>query len=797
MFSAAKIAAPSAGGYTLSKSLRFRSSASAYLNRTATSGNTQKWTWSGWVKRGILGSASTGRFFGAGVSGSGNTGIVFGFGNSSDDYFYMQQSTWGTSNAFVLQTNPLYRDPSSWYHVIIAVDTTQATDVNRIKLYINGVQVTSFSSTSYPSQNANLLINNNGTAQYISKVPGYSGDTYFDGYLAEINFVDGQQLTPSSFGSFNSATGVWQPAKYTGTYGTNGFYLPFTNTTSTTTLGYDSSGNGNNWTVNNISLTAGSTYDSMNDVPTLTSAAVANYTVLNPLDANSSTSITNGNLTGSTSSGNFNQNIRCSMALPTTGKYYWEVLNTGTGTGGTGTNLNVGVAPLGYSILSASGGYAYYNEGGNINNGSSSTGGFSTFAQNDLLGVAFDAGANTIYFYKNNTLVNSGGTALSGITAPFFPIVGMYTNGNSFSINFGQRPFTYTPPTGYVALNAYNLPTPTILAGNKYMDATLYTGNGGTQTITNAAGFQPDLVWLKARSNAYGHILEDSVRGALQYLASESTSAESTLAGSVTSFNSNGFSVGNQAGSNGSGVSLVGWQWQAGKGTTSSNTNGSITSTVSVNASAGFSVVTFKGTGANATVGHGLGVAPSFIIVKDRTYSYNWYTYHISLGNTNFTALNTTSVYSPDSTVWNNTSPTSSVFSIGTNVNVNANNDNFVAYCWAAIPGFSAFGSYTGNGSTSGPFIYTGFRPKFILWKCSTSAYDWDIYDTSRDPYNSAYHRLIPDSSGAEQTLSPPTANILSNGFNLIYGYSSSNNNGDTYIYAAFAENPFKYALAR
>jgi len=208
--------------------------------------------------------------------------------------------------------------------------------------------------------------------------------------------------------------------------------------------------------------------------------------------------------------------------------------------------------------------------------------------------------------------------------------------------------------------------------------------------------------------------------------------------------------------------------------------------------------VTYTGNGgASATIGHGLGVAPAMIHVKDRSTTQYWLSYHISTGATQYLNLNTTNAAAAGSGAWNNTAPTSSVFSIGNLANVNNSGDTYVAYCWTPIAGFSAFGSYTGNGSTSGPFIYTGFRPKFILWKCSTSAYDWDIYDTSRDPYNSAYHRLIPDSSGAEQTLSPPTVNILSNGFNLIYGYSSSNNNGDTYIYAAFAENPFKYALAR
>jgi hypothetical protein len=332
------------------------------------------------------------------------------------------------------------------------------------------------------------------------------------------------------------------------------------------------------------------------------------------------------------------------------------------------------------------------------------------------------------------------------------------------------------------------------------MDATLYTGNGSTQTITNAAAFKPDFVWLKSRSAVGDHGSFDSVRGTTKRLRNNTTNAEDTVSG-VTAFNSSGFSLG--ADYNGSGTTFVGWQWQAGQGTSSSNTNGTITSTVSVNASAGFSVVTWTATNAAATIGHGLGVAPSLIIVKDRAAATNWNVYHASLGNTASVQLNLTNASGASINNWNNTSPTSSVFSVGTFSNYLT--DAHVAYCWTPIAGYSAFGSYTGNGSTDGPFVYTGFRPAYIMIKSSSTGgagYDWFIQDTTRNPANtSSVNHLWADSSVVENDASISTAannvvDVLSNGFKSRYAGGATNGNGITFIYIAFASNPFKNSLA-
>ncbi len=777
-------------GYNLTRSLRFRSSASAYLNRTPASvGNQKTWTWSNWVKRGTLSTQQSIFDIASGSAGVPRGGFYFETDNTLNFLF----NTSGSSFNAQLVTTQVFRDPSAYYHIVFSVDTTQATAANRIKVYLNGTQITAFSTATYPAQNTDFPVNSTALHN-IGRLANNA--SYFDGYLTEVNFIDGQALTPSSFGETDPVTGVWKPKRYAGTYGTNGFYLPFTDNSALTTssnagLGKDFSGNGNYWTTNNISITSGVTYDSMTDVPTLTSATAANYCVWNTLDKGANNTLSNGNLQFQISSGN-QGTVRSTFSLPSTGKWYWEVTMTALGP------LLTGIATSAATLTNYVGSDAYgwgYNSGdGLVYNNGTTIRANATLAAGDIVGVAFDSGAGSLSFYKNNVLQTTAITGFTPATVNYFIAAG--TNGGAGILNCGQRPFTYTPPTGYVALNTYNLPTSTIVKGNTVMDATLYTGNGSTQTITNAAGFKPDLVWYKGRSTAYNHSLFDSVRGATKQLISNTIDAEATLSG-VTAFNSNGFSLGSDANGNNNGTTYVAWQWQAGQGTTSTNTSGTITSSVSVNASAGFSVVTYTGNNTNpSTVGHGLGVAPSLIIVKPRnTATYNWNSYHISLGNTQFIALNTDSAASSAANLWNNTSPTSTVFTINA-VAVNTSATTYVAYCWTPIAGYSAFGSYTGNGSTDGPFVYLGFRPKFILAKKISSSGDWNILDGQRDPYNAVGTYLNPNLSAAEGA-NASTLDFTANGFKLRQSYGNWNTAGETYIYACFAENPFRNSLAR
>jgi len=341
--------------------------------------------------------------------------------------------------------------------------------------------------------------------------------------------------------------------------------------------------------------------------------------------------------------------------------------------------------------------------------------------------------------------------------------------------------------------------TPTIPQGNKYMDATLYTGTGASLTITNAGGFQPDLVWVKSRSAATDNKLTDSVRGVTKSLESNTTDAEATDTQGLTTFGSGGFTVGTNTDYNNSAATYVGWQWKAG-GTAVSNTSGTITSSVSANTTAGFSIVTYTGTGANATIGHGLGIAPKMIIVKCRnTAGESWQVYHSGLTSAAYRIrLNSTDGQDSQPTMWNSTSPTSSVFSVGTATGTNASTQTYVAYCWADIDGFSKLGSYTGNGSTDGTFVYTGFKPKYILIKrTDTTTYQWSIWDTTRNTFNAANSNLWADSTDAETTSTGYDVDILSNGFKLRTTNVARNASGGTYIYMAFAENPFKYSNAR
>jgi hypothetical protein len=340
--------------------------------------------------------------------------------------------------------------------------------------------------------------------------------------------------------------------------------------------------------------------------------------------------------------------------------------------------------------------------------------------------------------------------------------------------------------------------------GSTAFAATTYTGNGTSQTLNNAVNgtsFQPDLVWTKSRSNTNQHGLIDSVRGVSRWVGSNSTQAEDYTAGAyVTSFNSNGFSVGFGGVSNENGVSYVGWQWKA-NGAAVTNTAGSITSQVSANTAAGFSIVTWTGTGANATVGHGLGAVPRMMILANRGTTHDTIVYHASLPSASYRIyLNLTDAQDAGAaTSFNSLAPTSSVINLGSNLYTNGSGYQMVAYCFAAVPGYSAFGSYTGNGSSDGPFCYTGFRPRFVLVKCSsnsTASTVWTIWDTSRSPYNASVNELLANSSAAE-VVDSNGIDILSNGFKPKRNSEYANLSGWTYIYAAFAECPLKYSNAR
>jgi hypothetical protein len=327
------------------------------------------------------------------------------------------------------------------------------------------------------------------------------------------------------------------------------------------------------------------------------------------------------------------------------------------------------------------------------------------------------------------------------------------------------------------------------------MDATLYTGTGAAQTIANAAAFYPDYVWAKQRSGANNNIWVDSNRGATNFLVSNTNGAEATNSAVVSAIGSTGFTLGTDGTINGSGQTNVAWQWNAGSGSTSSNTDGAITSTVSVNASAGFSIAKFTTQASGvSTFGHGLGVDPAFYMVTSRSATSGRNTYHKSIGATQYLQMNTTAAAATDSSLWNNTAPTSTLITIGTAF---AGGSTAICYAWSEIDGFSKFGSYIGNGSADGPFVYLGFRPKFVMIKRTNNISNWTMRDTSRSPINVTTADLYANLSNAE-TAAGPSIDLLSNGFKLREaGGQATNENSNTYIYACFSENPFKNSLAR
>ena len=666
-------------------------------------------------------------------------------------YFDSDNTLKFSSGTILHKTTPsVFRDASAFYHIVVVGNTTQSTASNRLILYVNGVQQT-WNSTTDPTLDGSWKIGAQSIAQGISVAAGSASLFCFDGYLTEVNFIDGQALTPSSFGQIESTTGVWSPKQYAGSYGTNGFYLKFGNTSSVAALGTDSSGNNNTWTVNNVSLTAGVTYDSMIDVPVNYSDGGngrGNYAVLNSLDKVTTATLAAANLETTSAAA---QNIIGSMSMDS-GSWYWEIA---------------------YSAATASQLVGVYKAAATT---------VSVTPTTSVIGLRFNADTGALDYTVNGSTYTSIATGLTG--GGYFPYAGSLTNAKVIYANFGQRPFTYTPPAGFKALNTNNLPTPSIVNGANFMAATTYTGNAAARSLSNAVNnvsFQPDLVWIKSRTpGATNHALFDSSRGVTKYLSSNTTTAETTLAQSLTALNADGFSLGTDTTLvNASANSYVAWQWRE-----------SIT--------AGLDIVTYTGNGANRTIAHNLGVAPAMVIVKryDAPNTGNWQVRHTSIAAANSIQLNATSAAAAAATVWNSTAPTSSVFSVGTSTDVNATGGTYAAYCFAEIAGFSKFGSYTGNGSADGPFVHCNFRPKWVMIKqTNSSGQNWAMFDTTRSFDNVGNDVVSADSAAAEAVAD--YLDILSNGFKLRNTLPSINTSGSAYIYAAFAEVPSKYALAR
>jgi len=743
-----------AQGYEIEKSLRFRASNSAYLSRTpGVAGNQKTWTWSGWFKRGNLGAGNT--LFAAGA-GAAECGLYFT--TTGQLHFDLGFSSYRISAS-------LFRDPTAYYHLVAVCNTSDAVAQQRARLYINGVEIASWISNVTVPLDASFAVNSiteHNHGRWLYSLPSLANP--FDGYLSEINFIDGQAITPDAFGE--SVNGVWVPKKYTGTYGTNGFYLPFNDGSNLTELTKDRSGNANNWTASGISLTSGATYDWMDDTPT------NNFAVLSPLNAAPTAAPSAGNLLAAHTSGATASRVGSSVAV-NVGKWYWEATVVAKNNP---TYPNVGIVPADVAFsnsgsvdLSGTSG-AKCIRGDGTNQAGGTYGGALTAGM--VLGFALDMDAGTVVVYENNV---SQGTLASGLSGSYVAASGSYNNSN-VQFNFGQRPFAYTPPTGFKALCTKNLPAPAIANPREHFDVRLFTNSSGT-TVTGAQ-FQPDFVWGKNRGGAGSHWLYDGVRGATKQLSSDLTSAENTANDGLTAFTSDGFVLGNRP--EVTGGSLVSWLWKAG-GAPVSNTAGSITSQVSANVDAGFSIVTWMGPGGAGTVGHGLNITPKFVFYKARGTTSDWWTLTTVVdGSLDFLKLNTTDAKNDQPGI-SLTSTTIPNWNFGTTM---------VAYCFAEVQQYSRIGSYVGNGSADGPFVWCGFRPRFVMVKRADGVSGWQIQDAVRGMSNVINDSLHANSALGEGTLGAYPIDFLANGFKL-RNTSEFNTNGGTYIFLAFAEQPF------
>ena len=780
------------GAAKIKRSLRFNHDDSPYLSFTpSTTGNQKIWTFSAWIKRTEV-TDDRHYIYSANDGNSGYFALYFD--NDNIKTYFDPGNNYGTVN------DREYRDVTAWMHIVHQVDATNTVQ----RIWINGVEET-LSSSRNPGNN-NYPMNESGKSIVIGR-HSWGTSYYSNWYLAEVNHVDGQLISPTDFGFTDPVTNIWMPKRYEGTYGTNGFYLDFSDNSSTAALGIDKSPNGNDFTVNNFSVGAWPDNDSVIDTPT------NNFNTFNHNDKNTNVPLVNGALeTAATATGG---HYPAFTTMPVkSGKWYleWKLLtndsclpsimeaehdNTSYNTDSTVGNNTSTVNKRGYGFQTGNGNKK--SESGNESYGSAMT-------SSDTGQCAFDADTGKIYWGKNNTWFDSGNPetgvnpAFSGIdmTKEWLFTWHVYGNNNNVSVNFGSQGFTYTPPAGFKALCQQNLPltqSPSVISRpQRHFEAITYSGNGSARSITGLE-FKPDFVWIKERTagTTSGNRLFDSIRGAGNVLLSDSTSAELDRSTELTSFDTNGFSLGDATTVNENGSTVVAWCWKAG-GKAVTNNDGSIASSVSANQEAGFSIVVYTGNGTaggGGTIGHGLGKTPEIMFVKNRADASNWSVNGNAGGRliygTNKLQLHVSSALVSDTNEV--TAANATTFTVTTSGATNGQNDSHVAYCWVSVPGFSKFGKYTGNGSSNGQYIHLGFRPACIIIKNTTTATSWVIYDNKRSPFNEVDEVLYPSGTGQRAT-GDNEVDFLANGFKYRAAANKVNSGNKIYIYMAWAEHP-------
>ena len=714
-------------------------------------------------------------------------------------------------STYVMSATNRFRDASAWFHLVLRIDTTQSTSTDRIRFYINGSQLTL--TGSFPAQNYDFtrwLI-----ASKIQRI-GWNGATskYFSGYMAEFAMYDGQSLGPESFGETN-AYGIWSPIEIPSSgFGNNGFHLKFADSSN---LGLDSSGNSNTFTVNNLvaanQVEDSPTNDALNNI--------GNYATFNANIAQSSrntNTIADGNLHWSGGGGD---GIAGTHSFGTSGKWYWEqtagdadsyvmhgiisksVYNSNDMAENTGAS--------GFDTIGGDGeAFAWYRGNKWEKTTIVSSYGTATSAADDVVMLALDIDNNKIWYGVNGTWISSGdpaagSNASSTITSgiEWYPYAGSFT-GDPI-VNFGQKAFAHTIPTGFSALATQNMTAPAITLPSTYFDVVTYTGTGSELAISSLA-FQPDMVWIKNRDQTDNNMLYDVVRGATKEVHTNSNVGETTTAQTLKSFDSAGFTLGTDVEVNTNTEDYVAWCWKAG-GSASTVSDGMVKESDSsetsisrsVSTDAGLSIVTYTGNGADSNIKHGLGAKPKFIHICYRAGTTNWLSYHEDANATEgryFMNLNDTAIAFDNgaSGYFQGTAPTTSLFYIN-NSSYNTSGYTYVAYLWSEIDGFSRFGSYIGNGNADGPHVYLGFEPALLIVKKATSATNnWNMLDHKRHPFNDGDAPYIyADTTAAETNPgdSSQDVDILANGFKIRNSNAGYNTSSATYVYAAWAKTPY------
>ena len=806
-------------------SLRFDDGSSPSLSKTPDASNRKTHTLSMWIKRCELGANNS--LFRA--NGSGDTGHIDIWFDAND-----KLEVAGASTYFRI-TNRRFRDVGSWYHIVFAFDTTDSTANNRLKIYVNGVQETSFATNNAIGEDADTGIN----ANIVHSIG--TGYAHFDGYMAEINFIDGTQLTPTSFGE--TKNGVWIAKDTSGlTFGTEGYRLQMkqsgVGTASTSTIGADTSGNDNHYTSSGIVASDCAMPDSPEN----------NFCTLNFNRTGQTSNLKNGALTykdGNTGG------PRSSVGTfgATSGKWYFEIrldndlYSTMSGfmdvSQYTGSHLATdtarGTGYLGWDER----GYLYPDQTGSVLSG-------HDYTTNDVVSFAIDVDAGKAFIRKNADAFLASADPSDGsnpnhtFTAgqPMTPFIGSYRNAE-YTLNCGQDStfrgqetatthtdsngfgqFHTEPPSGYLALCTANLPEPTIgpnsdTQSTDHFNTVLYTsdniGAGGTQNVTGV-GFKPDWVWLKNRTSAStSHTLYDSNRGTGKHNSPDANVGEvgaNSEYGYLGTFGNDGYTL--RGGStnanyvNQSTDAYVSWNWKANGGTTSTLTDGDIDTVVQANTTAGFSIMTFVSNQQQAQeLAHGLGAVPAWFILKSRDEDNAFYHYHKGISETKTIFWGSgslgTGAAETSSGAWDNTVPTSTVVTAGIGGMSFDNTHNIVGYAFAEVDGFSKFDKYTGNNNADGPFVYLGFTPALIITKNFSSAGgSWGMYDNKRNSTNDAGTFMLRANKNEADyfhaTYTP--IDFLSNGFK-IRNTGGEDNSAQSFMYMAFAEAPFKYANAR